>query len=93
MYGTLSKRRKETPKEVISKKLKKCECIWLQRNNITIMKWKDKRDVLMISSAHRPKMIDVKTKRGTVVRKPQMVADYNNTHMSGIDQSDQMISY
>ena len=74
--------------------------------DMTVAKWKDKRSVLMISKAHIPKMRDILTiynahipkmatvtnRRGNEKQKPNMVKDYNNS-MSGINRSDQMLSY
>ena len=59
---------------------------------MTVAKWKDKRDVLMISNAHIQKMATVTNQRGNEKQKPSMVKDYNNS-MSSIDRSDQMLSY
>lgn len=92
MCGTLQINRKGNPVDVTGAKLKQNECISRQKGNITVLKWRDRRNVLMISSTHGPKMTDVVTRRGTAVRKPVMVVAYN-THMGGIDRSDQMISY
>ena len=74
--------------------------------DMTVEKWKDKRSVLMIPKAHIPKMRDILTiynahipkmatvtnRRGNEKQKPNMVKDYNNS-MSGINRSDQMLSY
>ena len=68
-------------------KLKKGEVISRSREGIVVSKWKDKRDVLMISNMHEVKMVEVANKRGE-----NMVRDYNNG-MSGVDRSDQMVSY
>jgi len=49
--GTLRSNRKNNPKDVIEKKLKKGESICRYTNDgICVAKWRDKRDVLMISS-------------------------------------------
>ena len=59
---------------------------------MTVAKWKDKPDVLMISNTHIPKMTAVTNRRGNKKQKPNMMKDYNNS-MSSIDHSDQMLSY
>lgn len=92
MCGTLQQKREGNPVEVVQYKLAKGEHISRQKGDITVMKWKDKRNVLVISTTHGPDMEDVTTKRRTVVSKPTMVVAYNKS-MSGIDRSDQMISY
>ena len=50
--GTLRNDRKRNPESVISKKLKEGEMVWRFLNDITVCKWKDKREVLTISNAH-----------------------------------------
>ena len=54
--GTLRKDRKRNPKKVIGEKVKKGVMIWRSNNDIIVCKWKDKREVLTISSAHKPEM-------------------------------------
>ena len=61
-------------------------------DDITVTKWKDKRDVHVISNAHKPEMVLVANRHGVERQKPNIDQDYNNG-MSGIDRSDQMLSY
>lgn len=92
MCGTLQQNREGNPIEVVRQKLKKGEHISRQKGDITVMKWRDKRDVLVISTTNGPTMENVRNKRGDNVSKPSMVVSYNKS-MSGIDRSDQMLSY
>lgn len=57
-----------------------------------MQKWKDKRDVLTISTKHNASFKEVKSKNGKLVNKPSTIVDYN-CNMLGVDRSDQMISY
>ena len=41
--GTLRKDRKGNPTQVMNKRLKKGEVAWMTRDNISVVKWKDKR--------------------------------------------------
>ena len=92
LVGTLRSNRKDIPKEVIQKKLKKGEIISRQNKDKTIvLKWKDKRDVLMLSTKHDDSMINLNIK-GKEIRKPAIVIDYNKGK-SFIDLSDQMAAY
>ena len=90
--GTLRSDRKSNPKELTKSKLKKREGVSRSREGIVVSKWKNKRDVLMISNMHELKMVEVANKRGKKKMKPNIVRDYNNG-MSGVDRSDQMVSY
>ena len=92
LTGTLRKDRKGNPKAVTVAKLKKGEMIWRIKDDVSICKWKDKRDVLTISNAHSPTLIKVTNCLGKEKEKPNIVRDYNDS-MSGIDRSDQILSY
>lgn len=60
-------------------------------SNTLVMKWNDKRDLLMLSTKHDNRMIQIPY-RNTVKSKPQVVVDYN-AGKSSIDRADQMASY
>lgn len=92
MCGTLRKNRKGNPPSVVSTKLKKGNLVWKRKGQIRVLKWHDKRDVLMISSKHKSGMMEVTSKTGVKKNKPEMVVEYNK-HMSGVDRADQMTSY
>ncbi|XP_043262470.1 piggyBac transposable element-derived protein 3-like [Colletes gigas] len=64
-------------------------------NGIVVLKWRDVRDVRMLSTKHAPIMISTSdsTHRGRPPKqKPLAILAYNNGK-SGIDRSDQMASY
>nr|CAI5860224.1 unnamed protein product [Callosobruchus analis] len=48
--GTLRANRRGHPKQLVKRKLKKGEHFWLRKRYVYISKWKDKRDVLMITT-------------------------------------------
>jgi len=90
--GTLRQNRKNNPIDVIRQKLKRGESICRYTSDgICVVKWKDKRDVLMISTEFPHEMIEIYTKK-EVKKKPISVKNYNE-NMSGIDRQDQMSSY
>nr|CAH7755185.1 unnamed protein product [Callosobruchus chinensis] len=90
--GTLRSNRRGNPREVIEKKLKKGEVFGLENERgICILKWKDKRDVLLWSTKHSTETVEIQRRTGAI-QKPQAVVDYNEAK-SSIDQSDQMTSY
>lgn len=101
LIGTLRKNRKHLPKDVVGAKLKKNEIVGKQcEDGIVVLKWKDKRDVLMLSTCHglEQEQIQTRNKRTspnntfTPRMKPKVIIDYN-TGKCGIDKSDQMASY
>nr|CAI5851626.1 unnamed protein product [Callosobruchus analis] len=89
--GTLRSNRRGNPKQLVKKKLKKGEHFWLRKKYVYISKWKDKRDVLMITTRNHPQLITSKNRFGKEKVKPEEVVVYND-HMSGIDRCDQMTS-
>ncbi|KAG8229082.1 hypothetical protein J437_LFUL010145 [Ladona fulva] len=90
--GTINMNRKSNPKDLVVKKIKKGTVATKYKGPVLVTKWKDKRDVLMISTKHRHEMVKTKNKRGVEKEKPKCIVDYN-TNMSGIDRADQMTSY
>ncbi|CAG4929546.1 unnamed protein product [Parnassius apollo] len=89
LLGTLRKNRKGLPKEILKEKLKKREtCVMENNDGVLGLRWKDKRDVLALSTRHTPGFVNVRS----VTMKPTLIADYNH-HNCSIDYSDQMGSY
>jgi len=92
LVGTIRSNRKSNPKDVVQKKLKKGEIVSKRSDtNVLILKWKDKRDLYMISTKHTSEVVE-NVVRGKIVKKPKLVIDYN-TGKTPIDLSDQMCSY
>ena len=60
VVGTLRSSKKNTPKEVMTAKLKRGEMISREDENIiVVLKWKDTRDVRMLSTKHKPVFVEV----------------------------------
>ncbi|XP_072392455.1 uncharacterized protein [Diabrotica undecimpunctata] len=87
--GTLRRNRKENPKALVNTNLKKGEHKWRRDGSIYISMWKDKREVLCITTKYHPKLINVQNRFGETVIEPEEVARYNE-YMSEINRSDQM---
>jgi len=94
LCGTLRKNRKYLPEAVASSNLKKGDVVAHRSDQIVVVKWKDKRDVMMLSTTHAGKIADSgkRNRRGECVKKPDCVLDYN-AHMCGVDRLDQLLSY
>ncbi|XP_050465084.1 piggyBac transposable element-derived protein 4-like, partial [Cataglyphis hispanica] len=92
VIGTIRSNRRRISKEVVQKKLRRGEIFAKEnRDGITLMKWKDKRDVLMLSTKHSIETVTVR-KNGSDRVKPKLVFDYNDAK-SSVDISDQMTAY
>ena len=93
--GTMRPNRKHVPIAVKDAKLKKEETISaVNQDGIRIMNYKDKKNVLMVSTFHGSdlKCTGKKNCAGNDILKPAVILDYNRVK-GGIDLSDQMISY
>ncbi|KAJ8941651.1 hypothetical protein NQ314_010295 [Rhamnusium bicolor] len=63
---------------------------YYQRGKVIVMKWRDKRDVCLISTVHNIETQEVATKSGPKVQ-PKAVIDYNHT-MGGVSRVDQHLA-
>jgi hypothetical protein len=97
LIGTLRSNRAGSGREIVQKRLNHGEVYGLQnRIGVKLIKWKDKRDVLMISTkpSHSATVVDTgKTnKLNECIMKPQVILDYNEGRQ-GTDLSDQLSTY
>lgn len=94
--GTVMSNRKHLPAEFKTSKLKKGERIAKRCEGMLTTKWKDKRDVFMISTVDPDTMVDTANERARhhdhEILKPASVINYNK-HKAGVDKQDQMASY
>lgn len=93
--GTVMPNRKGMPQEVKAMKLKRGEYVVYSKEYLRCLKWKDKRDVYMLTTVHSCTMADTgrnDRKTGDKIMKPQCIIDYNK-HMGGVDRNDQMAKY
>jgi len=93
LVGTARKNRKGLPKDIVEKKLKKGEIIGKEsERGVVVIKWCDKREVLMLSTKHTDRMVTVSARNNKEATKPEIVVDYNKSK-SFIDLSDQIKAY
>jgi hypothetical protein len=97
LVGTLRRNRVGSGKVVVQKQLKKGEIYGLQNGDgVKLIKWKDKREVLMISTkpSHTTTLVDTRktTSSDERIIKPKVVLDYNKGRQ-GTDLSDQLSAY
>lgn len=92
LIGTIKKNRTGLPKSVVEAKLQKGDLMVMENEDgITILKWKDKREEMMLSTKHADRIISTITKKGKQVTKPKMIFDYKSK--GSVAMSDQMSSY
>ena len=93
-YGTLRINRKGLPPLLKTEKLKKGEIVAFQKEKTMVMKWKDKRDICLLSTVHNTETIATHKKDadGNEIFKLKLVVDYNHT-MGGVDRLDQHIQH
>ena len=94
LCGTIRRNRRDLPGAVVKTKLRKGEHIAYSKGPLTCVKWRDKRDVLMLSSCFGAELRPTgKVNRNREpIQKPAMVLAYNEAK-GGIDLSDQIASY
>ena len=97
LIGTLRSNRAGSEHAVVQKKLKRGEVHELQnKNGIKLIKWKDKRDNLMIFTkpSHSVTLVETgKTNKSNErIVKPQVIVDYNK-RKQGVNLSDQLSAY
>ena len=90
--GTGRKDRRGIPMSVTSTNLKKGEVVSKREDRVLSLKWRDKRDVLMLSTFHDNSMVG-KSRRSRMatggvetIQKPRVVEDYNQ-FMGGVDKN------
>lgn len=91
-FGTVRQNRKDMPK--MEEKLKGGECVSRSTHNLLALKWRDKKDVWMLSTSHSDDFVETKKinyQTGEPKRKPKCVADYNAL-MGAVDKIDMTLS-
>lgn len=91
--GTARVNRKEMP-VALKSKVQRGEMVFRLRGPLLAIKWCDKRDVVMLSTKHKPSksITNQRDRNVNCVEKPSCVLDYND-NMGGVDTSDQMNKY
>ncbi|KAJ8937870.1 hypothetical protein NQ314_011671 [Rhamnusium bicolor] len=90
--GTLNVKRKGIPEEVKKASLKKGDTVSKYQKAILVGKWKDKREVLYLSTEFENNLTEIENRRGKQLKKPLPILEYNK-YMCGVDHKDQMLSY
>lgn len=72
IVSTMRQQRLGVPSDIKTTPLNRGQCIARYNNKIMLLKWRDKRDVLFLSTVHGAGMIE-KGKRGAIIRKLEVV--------------------
>ena len=92
--GTVRKDCWGLPKAVSKAKLtKRGETVFCRKGNLLALKWKDKRDVYILTGIHKAdSVVSLKrTYKGEKIRKPEAVFIYNQ-YVSRVDLTDQFLA-
>ncbi|KAG5863717.1 hypothetical protein JTB14_034448 [Gonioctena quinquepunctata] len=73
------------------KRIKKGDVEFFSNKKLLALKWKDKRDILMLTSIHNNEMRCLKNSRGENILKPAAIVDYNQ-NIGGVDKTDMLLS-
>jgi len=88
--GTLKLNRKNIPKEVKDKKLEKGDILSRHSGPVTVLKWRDKRNVTRVSVYYSADTQRVSNK-GKETEKPFCMIDYNYNMGGGVHLKDQLL--
>ena len=89
--STLRSNRRGIPDDLKSAKLRKGESHFSRDDDLLFMKWKDKREVMMLSTFHDDTFIEKRRRTRLAqdgverIEKPAVVEEYN-MHMGGVDK-------
>ena len=85
--GTCRKMRKNMPKALKVKLPRKVDCVFRRDGPLLALKWREKREVMMLSTVHEAFMVETgKTDRdGNKIEQP--------VHMGGVNLNDQLLNY
>ncbi|KAG5889211.1 hypothetical protein JTB14_033289 [Gonioctena quinquepunctata] len=76
LIGTICKNSRGIPQDIINEKFK--EVVAMEKNDgITVVKWKDQRDVRMLYTKHDAQMVERSTRTRNVKNVPEVIMDYN----------------
>ncbi|XP_068115954.1 piggyBac transposable element-derived protein 4-like [Hyperolius riggenbachi] len=90
--GTVRPNRREMPTSFGKQKLKPGDIAAWQKGKMLALRWRDKKDVCLLSRVHDTSTVPTKTRGGKEIQKPQVVVDYNQT-MGGVDRADQAVTF
>ncbi|KAK3744871.1 hypothetical protein RRG08_050809 [Elysia crispata] len=91
MVGTCRKNRVGMPRDLFVERQRQGDLDFRRKGQLIVTRWFDKREVVTLSTFHQPQLREIQG-RYELKQKPLSVIDYIR-NMSGVDHSDQLISY
>uniref|UniRef100_A0A8C5R0Q0 PiggyBac transposable element-derived protein domain-containing protein n=1 Tax=Leptobrachium leishanense TaxID=445787 RepID=A0A8C5R0Q0_9ANUR len=89
--GTVRKNRVGFPAQLVRTRLKSGETSALRQEELLAVKYRDKKDVYLLSTIHTERSVEVSVRgRAERIRKPVCIKAYNR-HMGGVDLADQLL--
>ncbi|XP_044133452.1 piggyBac transposable element-derived protein 4-like [Bufo gargarizans] len=89
--GTFRRNRRGFPQSLLAKKLQRGQSDALRSGNLLALRYKDRKDVLMLSTIHTEATVPVRERGSTTDKqKPTCILEYNK-YMGGTDLSDQVL--
>ncbi|XP_072007002.1 piggyBac transposable element-derived protein 4-like [Engystomops pustulosus] len=90
--GTMRKNRKGFSQQLVGKALKKGESCAYACDELLAVKYRDRKDVYLLSTIHSAECVSVRERGAPADRqKPVSVAEYNKYMGGGVDLSDQVL--
>jgi hypothetical protein len=91
--GTVRHDRREMPRDIGPKsvKMKRGDIATRVRGTLRAVRWKDRRDVYVLTNIHAPPVEGNFTDESGLAIRPRIVEDYN-AHMGFVDKSDRMVN-
>ena len=80
------------PKDLTAGNFRQGQMDYRRKGQLLCVRWKDKRDINMLTTKHLPTMRTVATGTEPNKQKPCCNVDYSK-YMCGVDHSDQMLAY
>ena len=91
LVGTCRRNRVGMPADLFQGRQRPGDFDYMRKGQLVATRWFDKREVVTLSTFHQPQLREI-IGRYEVKNKPLAVIDYVK-YMSGVDHSDQLISY
>jgi len=93
LCGTLRRNHEHLPEAVVTAQPKRNDAAAWKSGQITVLKWNDKRDIIMLSTAHAGRIVEGsrRNRSGNLVKKPDCLLAFND-RMCSVDRLDQLFS-